>query len=59
MMDLKLLVKVIVLPREAASPGSINGRHEGGGVGTTEDVGIDPHRPVDAAALVLLLKDIQ
>lgn len=43
----------------AASPGSINGRHKARGVGTKEDVCIDPHRPVNASTLVLLIKNIQ
>lgn len=43
----------------AASPGSVNGRHKAGGVRTPEDVCIDPHGPVDASALVLLVENIQ
>lgn len=59
MIDLKLFVKIFVLHRVAASPGSINGRHEVRGVGTKENIRIDPHRPVDASTLVLLMKYIQ
>lgn len=58
-MDLKWFVKIFVLHNATASPGSVNGRHKARGVGTTEDVCIDPHRPVNASTLVLLIKYIQ
>lgn len=42
----------------ASSPGSIDWRHEVWYVGTVEDVGVKPHRPVYSSATILLAKQV-
>lgn len=54
-----VVLQLVKAKISAASPGSINGRHKDGGVRPQEDVCIDPHGPVDASALVLLVENIQ